>query len=278
MAAFNAAATANYPSLLNQLGAKNIIIDGCFRVNQRAYVSNAVLASGAYGHDRWKAGAAGGDYTFTQLSGPTTITIKANKTLIQVIEAGNVAGGTYVLSWTGTALARYGVDSATPSGAYAASPIVISGQTAGTVMSVEFGNGASTGTLGEVQLESGTVAASNFERRLIGQERALCQRYFEVIDTNTATIGLSGFLVTTSSARVAVALKVEKRVTPTAASTVASVNVNHIGGNATATSMTYHGGAWGGAVDFGVAGTPFTAGQAASVGITGTGLTFSAEL
>ena len=124
------------------------LINAGFTVNQRGYVSNATLASGAYGHDRWKAGASGGDYTFTQLAQATTITIKAGKSLIQVIENKNVIGGTYTLSWTGTAQARFGIDSATPSGAYADSPITITAQTAGTVMSVEFDDG----TLGRYNL------------------------------------------------------------------------------------------------------------------------------
>jgi hypothetical protein len=159
-------------------GFRNLIFNGNFRINQRAYVSAAALASGAYGHDRFKAGSSGGDYSFTQLAGDTQITIAASKTLIQVIEAANVVGGSYVLSWTGTAQARYAVNSATPAGSYAASPILITGQTAGTTMSVEFGNGASTGTLGDVQLELGSIPTVN-EFRPIGVELALCQRYFE---------------------------------------------------------------------------------------------------
>lgn len=158
-------------------GFKNIIINGGFTINQRVYVSSAVLASGSYGHDRWKAGSGGGDYSFTQLASNTTITIAANKTLIQVVEDKNVASTAYVLSWEGTALARYAVNSATPAGSYAASPILITGQTAGTTMSIEFGNGASAGTLGKVQLEAGSVATP-FETRPYGVEEALCQRYY----------------------------------------------------------------------------------------------------
>lgn len=151
----------------------NVIINGNFVVNQRVYVSNATLAAGAYGHDRWKAGASGGDYTFTQLPSSTQITIKAGKSLIQVIEDKNVVGGTYTLSWEGTAQARFGINSATPSGDYAASPITITTQTAGTVMSVEF----NAGTLGKVVLNSGSVALP-FQARAYDEELKRCQRYY----------------------------------------------------------------------------------------------------
>src|SRR6185503_4924626 len=148
------------------VAGKNVLINGGFQINQRGYVSAATLASGSYGHDRFKAGASGGDYSFTQLSGPTTITIAANKSLIQVVQAGDVIGGSYVLSWTGTATARLTKNSATPSGNFAVSPLTISGQTAGTTMSVEFtganaagGSSIATnsGTLGTAKLEVGTV-------------------------------------------------------------------------------------------------------------------------
>ena len=153
---------------------RNALINGGFTINQRAYVSGATLASTVYGHDRWKAGAGGGNYSFTQLNSDTTITIAAGKSLIQVVEDKNVQGTSYVLSWTGTSQARYAVNSATPAGAYAASPVLITGQTAGTTMSVEF----DAGTLGKTQLEVGAVATA-FEIRSVGTELALCQRYFE---------------------------------------------------------------------------------------------------
>jgi len=156
----------------NSLGTRNILVNADFRINQRAYVSAATLAAGAYGHDRFKAGASGGDYSFTQLASSTQVTIASGKSLIQVVEDKNVVGGSYVLSWTGTALARVGVNSATPSGTFVVSPILITGQTAGTTMSVEF----NAGTLNTAQLELGTVATP-FERRPIGVELALCQRY-----------------------------------------------------------------------------------------------------
>jgi hypothetical protein len=156
----------------------NIIINGDFRINQRVYVSGAALAASTYAHDRWKAGASGGDYSFTQLANSTQITIAAGKSLIQVVEDRNVTGGTYVLSWSGTAQARVGVNSATPSGPFASSPILISGQAAGTTMSVEFGNGGPACTLGTVKLEQGAVATP-FVMPDWGTELVKCQRYYE---------------------------------------------------------------------------------------------------
>jgi len=153
---------------------RQAIINGGFTVNQRVYVSNATLSAGVYGHDRWKAGASGGDYTFTQLAQSTQITIKTGKSLIQVIEDKNVVGGTYTLSWEGTAQARFGKDSATPSGVYASSPITITGQSAGTVMSVEFNEG----TLGKVQLNTGSIALP-FMPKSFEEELRTCMRYYE---------------------------------------------------------------------------------------------------
>ena len=152
----------------------NVVINGDFRVNQGGYVSAAALSAGTYGHDQWKAGASGGDYSFTQLKSSTQITIASGKSLIQPIEDVNVVGGSYVLSWTGTAQARAGINTLTPSGAYAVSPLSIAGQTAGTAMSVEF----NSGTLGTVKLESG-ASATPFVMRPFDQELATCQRYWQ---------------------------------------------------------------------------------------------------
>jgi hypothetical protein len=187
-------------------GFKNIIINGGFTVNQRGYASAATLAAGAYGHDRWKAGAGGGDYSFTQLASNTTITIAANKTLIQVIEDKNVFRTTYTLSWTGTAQARYAVNSATPAGAYAASPIVITGQTVGTTMSVEF----NAGTLGNVDLEPGSIATA-FPYRSYSQELALCQRYYQ----KYVSFFVDGYNAATGNIFSTIVYPVQMRAAPT---------------------------------------------------------------
>ena len=162
-------------------GFRNILINSGFQINNgnagTPYVSGAVLAAGQYGHEMWKAGESGGNYTFTQLKSATQITIASGKSLIQVIEDCNVEGGSYVLSWKGTAKARVGINSATPSGAYAVSPILITGQMAGTVASVEFTNDGSGGTLLLPQEELGSID-SKAEIRPYSLELSLCQRYY----------------------------------------------------------------------------------------------------
>lgn len=152
---------------------RNVLINSDFRINQRTYVTATATAAGVYMHDRWKAGAGGATYTFTQLASSTTITITAG-TIIQVVEDKNVEGGGYVLSWTGTAQARAGINSATPSGGYSSSPLLIPGQTAGTTMSVEF----NTGTLGKVKLEVGSVPTP-FVMPDYVQELNKALRYFQ---------------------------------------------------------------------------------------------------
>jgi len=137
-----------------------------FAVNQRSYVSGTALAAGAYGHDRWKAGAGGCTYTFAAPSGPSnSVTITAG-TLQQVIEGAALAGGTYTLSWTGTAQGRIGA------GSYAASPV--SGSvTVGTNTTIEF----NAGTLSRVKFELGSVATP-WVALSPQQQLAACQRFY----------------------------------------------------------------------------------------------------
>jgi hypothetical protein len=191
--------------------AANVLINADFRVNQMAYVSTATLAAGVYGHDQWKAGASGGDYSFTQLGSSTQITIATSKSLIQPIESANVVGGSYVLSWTGTAQARFGVNTLTPSGTYASSPILITGQTAATAMSVEF----NTGTLGTVKLELG-ASATPFIMRPFDQELLACRRHYYRLSAGVGgSTGYASGLVLNSTLALFSIVFPGMRVTPT---------------------------------------------------------------
>ena len=154
---------------------RNRIVNGGFTVNQRGYVSGGALAAGAFGHDRWKAGPGGCTYAFAAAAPDTTITIAAG-TIQQVVEGANVEGGAYALSWTGTSQGRVGTGGASPSGAFAPSPIILTGVPAGQTVIVEF----TAGGLGKVQLEPGAIA-STFERRSIAIETVECERYYRVL-------------------------------------------------------------------------------------------------
>lgn len=149
-------------------GLRNRIINGNFAVNQRAVSGTVTLGAGGYGHDRWKAGASGCTYTFATVNNITTLTISAGS-LLQVIEGVNLDTGTHVLSWSGTAQGKIGA------GGFAATGVTGS-VTGGVNTTVEFG----TGTLSRVQLES-DVTPTAFERRPIGLELTLCQRYYELM-------------------------------------------------------------------------------------------------
>ena len=148
------------------IGVINAIINGNFQVNQRGVSGTVTLAAGAYGHDRWKAGASGCTYTFATVSNVTTLTITAGS-LIQVIEGINLYSGTYALSWSGTSQGKIGAGSYSGSG-------VTGSVTGGTNLNIEF----NTGTLSLVQFEPGTEV-SPFERRDYGRELMMCQRYYE---------------------------------------------------------------------------------------------------
>jgi hypothetical protein len=217
-----AVASGGTGSNIGTMGFKNLLINAGFVINNgnagTPYVSAAALAAGATGHECWKAGSGGGDYSFTQLKSNTQITIASSKTLIQVIEDVNVQGTAYVLSWTGTAQARYAVNSAIPAGSYAASPILITGQTVGTTMSVEF----NTGTLKNPQLEQGAIV-TNFDYRDFNRELLNTQRYFFFHNKTTVLYGT----VLASAALLycaPVSFPVQMRATPTVTTNISSAN------------------------------------------------------
>ncbi len=70
----------------NTRTAFNYLINGDFCINQRRFAGGA-LASGSYGHDRWKADSSGADYTTAP---GKTITLTSG-TLVQVIEQPGLA-------------------------------------------------------------------------------------------------------------------------------------------------------------------------------------------
>ncbi|RAI34512.1 hypothetical protein [Rhodoplanes serenus] len=161
---------ANGMALAAPLSNRNRIINSPFVINQRGVSGTVTLAAGAYGHDRWKAGAGGCTYAFAVSGIDTVITITSG-TLCQVIEGTFFEGGIYTASWAGSAQAR--IYQGAASGSYTSGPITTGSLAAATNTTIEF----SVGTLTRVQVEPGSVATA-YERRPGGIELAMCLRYF----------------------------------------------------------------------------------------------------
>lgn len=195
---------------INQtLVGDNILINADFRINQRVYVSGtATSISNEYTLDRWRVVTSGESITFSTLGTDNTITCPAGG-LEQVIESLNISGGTYVISWVGTATCTVNGTARTNGESFTLP--------ANTNATVKF----SSGTVKEPQIEKGLIA-SDFARRTIGEEIALCQRYYEKsynLSTSPGTAGTAGCVgfVGSSTGRWAsrTEYKVVKRITPT---------------------------------------------------------------
>jgi hypothetical protein len=188
----------------------NLIINGNFAINQRAYASGTALAAAAYGHDRWKAGAGGCTYTFGQLAPDTTPNITAG-TLTQIIEAGMLSSVNvpYTLSWAGGAQGRVA------GGTYGPSPLAIPSITLGQNLTVEF----NTGTLSRVKLEQGTVATL-YNRQSLAKSLADCQRYYQLGTIQSYFYQTAGQTVGASAP-----LNGSMRATPTLVPTFSVANV-----------------------------------------------------
>lgn len=95
------------PSLVNgtALSFRNKIINGNFGINQRGYVSGtATSGANQYTLDRWRVVISGQNLAFSTSGNGNSVTAPAGG-IEQVIEGANIEGGTYTLSWTGTATA-----------------------------------------------------------------------------------------------------------------------------------------------------------------------------
>ena len=193
----------------------NIIINGDFNINKRAVSGTVTLAAGAYGHDRWKAGASGCTYTFSTSENVTTLTISAGS-LIQVVEGLTLRSGTVCLSWTGTAQGKIGAGSFGASG-------ITGTATGGTNLNIEF----NTGTLSKVQLNYGNVALP-FVPRSYAEELRLCERYYR-----TFTLYTLMSIYATGYARSAGYSIASMRTTPT----VTVTNTDFVGFDGTAGTL-----------------------------------------
>ena len=167
--------------------AQNLIINGQFEINQRGFVSGATLAAGAYGHDRWKAGANGCTYTYTQGTNGITLLTILEGSLLQVVEGANRCAGPVDgygfaadLGWFGTATGRCYQDLSAPSG-YASSSAAAETNPCMGALNVRFPT--VTADVIYVEFTGGTLAScflsdSSDHELSYGETLAACQRYY----------------------------------------------------------------------------------------------------
>jgi hypothetical protein len=251
---------------------KNIIINGDGKINQRAYVSGtATSGANQYTLDRWKVVVSGENLTFTGTDAGRVMTAPAGG-VEQVIEDKNIAGGTYVLDWQGTATATVDGNAVAKGGTFTL--------TANTNATVRF----TSGTFSEVQVEQGSVATP-FERRPYGTELALCQRYYyHQQATGTDDYFSNSHNASTTLARGLISFPVQMRIAPSALTQSGTAGDYRVQHQTTATNCssvpTLSGGSvWGALVQFTVS-SGLTAGQGSVIRSVNSSayLGFSAEL
>ncbi|MCG7328069.1 hypothetical protein [Achromobacter sp. ACRQX] len=204
---------------------KNKLINAQGIVNQRNYVSGtATTGALQYTLDRWRVVTSGQNLTST-LSGIFRIMTAPAGGVEQVVESLCMEGGSYSLSWTGTA-------TATVNGTPVANGASIS-LPAATNATVRF----TGGTFSLPQLELGV--ATPFEYLPPDAMLGRCQRYFESSDGNMAYTqpGNSGAI----PQRLPIPYKVSKRASPSVSVVSAVGSVVFAAGNANFVTFAFGG-------------------------------------
>lgn len=94
---------ASWSVMLATGSASNLVVNPTGAVNQRGYVSGtATVSANQFTLDRWFVLVSGQSLTFTGTDAGRVMTAPAGG-VAQVFDGRNIAGGTYVMSWTGAA-------------------------------------------------------------------------------------------------------------------------------------------------------------------------------
>lgn len=197
-------------------------LNGDFGINQLGLTSPVTLAAGAYGHDGFKAGAAGCTYSFVTVDNKTTLTITAGE-LLSVVDGLDLQSGTHVLYHEGTAQVK--IDA----GSYAAAPVTAT-LTGGTNATLAFG----LGTLSLVQCEPGSKHTAY---EYTSDEQKRCEKYCEIGTTFVSAVAST--TLTNRSYNFPIRYRTLKRTgtpvitisaTTTSRCTVTGVNTSNAGG------------------------------------------------
>ena len=145
---------------------KNKIVNSDFSINQDAVSGTVTLAPDEYGHDMFKGGGSGAQYTFSTSQNEVEVTITAGS-LIQTVHGDFLRSGTYVAGWKGTAQVKIGGGSFGDSG-------ITGAVVGGNNLDIEIG----LGTIKNLQFEVGSNL-STYEPRL--HDGALCRLFYEIV-------------------------------------------------------------------------------------------------
>ena len=199
MGATDAAAARAALSTPASAGLRNLLINPGFAVNQRGYASGtATTAAAQYTLDGWRVVTAGQSLIYAASGNGYQVTAPAGG-LEQVVEGLNIQGGSYVLSWAGTATAAVNGVARTKGEVFAL--------TANTDTTIRFAGG----TVAQAQLEL-SPAITAFEQRPLVLEQLLCARFY----INPVFVGLAGYQSTGGQQLgLWIAFPVRMRTTPT---------------------------------------------------------------
>lgn len=195
----------------NEVYSPNLLINSNGLVNQDAYISGtATTASNQYTIDMFRVVTSGQNLTFTTTAGATTFTAPAGGVDLP-IENKDILGGSYVLSFLGTATAVVAQSSNNVTYADVTPTAGVYTITGGYYVRVRFTNG----TFSKPKFEEGTIATP-YSLPNIEVETAKCMRYYEkIIIPINKEVSLLNFYSTTSAFGSSINFLVTKRVTPT---------------------------------------------------------------
>lgn len=205
---------------------QNLLINGDMRVNQRGFAGGALVA-GAYGFDRWKAGAGGADLSLSGFA----ITLTSG-TIVQPVEPGlwglaALAGMSLTLSvedLTGGNLAvAVGSQSGTITVGAGRRSVTLTPAAGDTgVLQVGLSPSAGAVSFARIKLEHGRLA-TGWAMRPLSVEQMLCRRYYLRQD---GQVLLDAYQVSATASRQNLTLPVPMRSTPSTSFSVSQeINV-----------------------------------------------------